>query len=300
MIEALDETIKQLLITEAGLSQPEIDISFDVPNRDWSKSISKPTINVYLHDIRENLELRPNKQWEYSRNQDGTITKSMLGRSFDLAYLITAWTNAVEDEHRLLWQVLANLMKFPQLPKSVLQGILRNQEAQPSARIAQPDGFLRNAADVWTALDNQLKPVLTYIITLSLDSNIIEESLKEVRNRTFRFYPPIAPGDNLPKAVERYSKLPAPIEDYLQIGGYVTNPAGKPVGGAEVRLIEQGLYVYTDQQGRYKFGNVVQHRPSYTFEIMAGGFKPLRLERNIPGQAPEYDFRLDEAETQAK
>jgi hypothetical protein len=58
MINDLDETIKQLLTKKGAFDPAEIDIVFDMPDREWSASISKPTVNVYLYDIHENRDLR--------------------------------------------------------------------------------------------------------------------------------------------------------------------------------------------------------------------------------------------------
>ena len=44
----------------------------------------------------------------------------------ECSYAVTAWTQAVEDEHRLLSQVLGVLFAFPQLPDDALTGRLRN------------------------------------------------------------------------------------------------------------------------------------------------------------------------------
>ena len=54
MISDLNESIKELL-TKRGLLDPaEVDIKFEMPNRSWSASVSKPTVNIYLYDVREN------------------------------------------------------------------------------------------------------------------------------------------------------------------------------------------------------------------------------------------------------
>ena len=58
MITDLNETIRQLLIQKGPLDPGEVDISFETPDREWAASISNPTINLYLYDIRENHELR--------------------------------------------------------------------------------------------------------------------------------------------------------------------------------------------------------------------------------------------------
>ena len=58
MISDLDETIRQILVKGGKLDPAEVEISFDIPNREWSGGISKPSVNCYLFDIRENRELR--------------------------------------------------------------------------------------------------------------------------------------------------------------------------------------------------------------------------------------------------
>lgn len=43
MISDLDNTLKQLLIKMVPLDPAEVDICFDMPDRNWSASISKPS-----------------------------------------------------------------------------------------------------------------------------------------------------------------------------------------------------------------------------------------------------------------
>ncbi len=290
MIEALDETIKQLLVQKMPLNLAEVDVSFDVPNRDWSGSISKPTINVYLHDIRENVEQR-DVQWYTERQSDGSFIKTRLGGRYDLSYLITAWTNNIEDEHRLLWYVLATLVRYPTMPRDILPEMLAGQPLPIQTKVAQSDGVLRNAADVWTALDNQLKPVLTYVTSISLDAHLIR-SVGQVRSRFLRFYPPDAEDlSRLNKPTRNGANPPPVLTEFVGVGGYITDARqpGRPVQ-AEVVLLESGLNVRTDAQGRYSFSNVAP-RPTYTLLVVAPGFATRRQEITIP--ASSYDLQLE-------
>ena len=101
MIAELDETIRQLLLREGGLDPSDVDVSFDLPNREWSMGISKPTLNCYLFDIRENRELR---QSGLAMVGSGTRAAVRIREPIrvSVTYLITAWTRQVEDEHRLI------------------------------------------------------------------------------------------------------------------------------------------------------------------------------------------------------
>ncbi|MCB0005881.1 MAG: DUF4255 domain-containing protein, partial [Anaerolineales bacterium] len=63
MITDLDETIRNILRAELPIKNGEIDVKFDQPKREWSARLNKPTINLYLYDVRENNVLRTH-QWE--------------------------------------------------------------------------------------------------------------------------------------------------------------------------------------------------------------------------------------------
>jgi hypothetical protein len=173
MINELDETIKQLLIQKVPLEPSEVDIVFEAPDREWAASISKPTVNFYLYDIRENHELR-NYEWTMERNNGRTATRRRAPLRIDLSYLVTVWTNDIGDEHRLLWRVLAALSRHSPLPDELLQGKLKEQEFEIRTTTAQPDGLFKNPADFWSALDNQLKPSINYVVTLPLDLEMVE------------------------------------------------------------------------------------------------------------------------------
>jgi hypothetical protein len=296
MIEALDETIKQLLIQKMPLNTTEVDISFDVPDREWSGSISKPTINIYLHDIRENLDLRQTG-WNVERNIDGTFAKTRPPNFYDMSYLITAWTTNVEDEHRLLWYVLATLVRHPTIPSEVFQGDLVDQVQTLRTKVAQPDGVLKNVADVWTALDNQLKPVLAYVVTVILEPQRPQTAIPQVRSKFLRFYPPDA--EDVSKLVTSGKDDSGNLTQFVQIGGQITDSAtpGKPVR-AEVVLIEQGLNTRTDTQGRYTFSGLIE-RNEYTLLVVAPGYVTTRRVFSIPSRSYDLEIQPEEAEVKS-
>jgi hypothetical protein len=298
VIEALDETIRNLLVEKVPLDETEVDISFEVPNREWSKAISKPTINIYLHDIRENVELRQN-EWSNERAQDGTVTKTKLGARFDMSYIITAWTTNPEDEHRLLWYILATLSRYPYVPLDVIEPPLSDQPHLILMKVAQPDSILRNSADVWTALDNQLKPVITMTVTVALPPHIIFTA-PEVRTKFIRFTPPVdtpqevinrnypVNGADKMKPADFATRVIAGSEQIIQVGGRITDQDNAPLQ-AEVILLEQGLNARTDREGRFNFGNVARH-DKYTFIVVSTGFVTARKEITVPSGS--YDIQL--------
>jgi len=61
-------------------------------------------------DLRENTKLRnPNATAVIARGDYYSEGRAGASR-YDLCYLVTAWVRKIEDEHQLLWRVLAALM----------------------------------------------------------------------------------------------------------------------------------------------------------------------------------------------
>ena len=103
----------------------------------------------------------------------------------ECSYAVTAWTQAVEDEHRLLSQVLAIFYAYPELPQESLNGRLANgSQAWPiKARIGQGKG---EKSDFWSAVGGQYKVSLDYVVRLSVESGAELERGPEVRTQTVR------------------------------------------------------------------------------------------------------------------
>ena len=75
----------------------------------------------------------------------------------------------MEDEHRLLWQVMAVFFRHPELPHERLRDTMLDLERPVHLVTAQPDGVLKEPGDFWAALDNQLKPSIHLQVTVELD-----------------------------------------------------------------------------------------------------------------------------------
>jgi len=172
VIRDLDATITQLLLTSAsaGSALSSAKISFDLPDADWRASLSSSSVNCYLYDVRENLEMRTHEPLLVRNGQGAARVRPPV--RIDCAYCITAWslatTDAVLDEHDLLDQVLLVLLQNQTIPASVLQGSLVGQISPYPTVIASMDGVVKNHPEFWTALDQKLKPSLNYVVTLAV------------------------------------------------------------------------------------------------------------------------------------
>jgi len=166
MISDLDETIRKLLVRELPIENGEVEISFEAPNREWAAGRVKPTIDLYLYQIAENVKLR-RSDWVVEKN-DGQATKRRPPKRFNVTYMITAWAGDVEDEHHLLWRVLSVLGRYHELPEEVLQGDLRDAETKIKASFPPEDEIL-NPTDLWNVLSNDIRPAIHYRVVLPLD-----------------------------------------------------------------------------------------------------------------------------------
>src|SRR5262245_37637466 len=126
MLNDLDDTIKQLLVDGVPLDLSEVDVAFEPPNQEWSGSLARPTVNCYLYHLVENRELRYT-DWELDqsdplrqRGNGDSISHTMMRRRMpfriECHYLLTAWANNPEDEHRLLWRMIGALIRYQQIP----------------------------------------------------------------------------------------------------------------------------------------------------------------------------------------
>src|SRR3954468_11037546 len=179
MLADLDETLRGLLRADLERHGFEgVDIAFDAPSREWSGQLSKPTVNVFLYDLRETESLRTS---EWSRtSRDGRTLEGRPPMVMECSYAVTACTQAVEDEHRLLSQVLGILYAYPEIPRDRLNGRLANgSQAWPiKGRVGQNKG---EKSDFWSAVGGQYKVSLDYVVRLSVESGAQLERGPEVR-----------------------------------------------------------------------------------------------------------------------
>ena len=183
MIQDLDDSLKALLVQEVPLDPADIAITFEMPTHEWSSKLdpNRPTINLYLYDIRENVELRTNER--YLTATDTGHQRQPAPTRIDFAYLISVWSKDIADEHRLLGQILSALLRFPELPQGVLQGSMQTQPFPLHAWIARPER-VPNPWDFWGHVENRMKSALSYILTASIQPFATEDVKLVARTQT--------------------------------------------------------------------------------------------------------------------
>jgi hypothetical protein len=170
MIQDLDRTLEKMIFERSKLNKNEIDISFEMPNGEWSARLSRPTVNCWCYDLRENVKLR---NMEMQNNRQGNIgLKRLPPRRFDLSYLITAWARRIEDQHQLLWRTLGGLLQVPYLAPDSCEGDLREQPYNLPFTIVNMYEHPISMTDLWSVLDNQMRLGFSLVVTLALDPEI--------------------------------------------------------------------------------------------------------------------------------
>src|SRR5207237_1438645 len=174
MIQDVDESLRALVKRDA-LNGSKADVAFDAPNKEWSSRRNTPTVDLYLYDIREDLEQRE-VMWEDirgdSQNPRLITERRPPPRRFKLSYLVTAWTQRPEDEHRLLSGLLACFLRHPTMPADALSGTLVEARQPILLNIAQPPPQDRSISDVWSALGGELKPSLDLVVNAPFEIKV--------------------------------------------------------------------------------------------------------------------------------
>lgn len=242
MINDLSQALKNIL-DDPTLPEPlrSAQIEFDHPTDTYTPTGGLRTINLFLYDVRENVELRNNELIVERLNGQANITRPAL--RVDCSYLVTAWPDGTGQamflqEHQLLSQVLGALSRFSTIPPNFLTGTALAGQEPPLPIITAQVGELKSPSEFWTAMGSRLRPSLTVAVTISIQPFTADTVSIAVTKQLG-----IEPIEN-----------PARREDLFEIGGQVTNAGGIGVDEANITLVELGLVTQTDAKGQYTFG----------------------------------------------
>lgn len=218
MLHLLDESLENMLRADMRLAKNDVDVAFNAPDNEWAARITKPTLNLFLWDIR--LSGDETQAGRERVVRDGKDVWRARPPRVSFSYLLTAWTNDARDEHRLLGQALTALLASPELADQHLAEGLEATEPPPSIKVARPDA--KDFADFWSAIDGQLKPGLDVTITATVDPGVVkeagpptEEFVTEVTDR------------REPERRSTRRRFAGHIDDPAAHGAAVTSPRGK-------------------------------------------------------------------------
>lgn len=158
MLSDLDNYFSQLLIKASSaladhLKNKNINLTFELPNGGWSLQLTRPTISIYLYDLK--LLSHPTKGLYNPKDPLRLIC----------TYKITVFSALTKDEHILLNKVLNILLQYVTPPKELLTGNLSQSNIQTT--VAHNKEVLRDAADYWRLLGHEIKPSIDYEVMIS-------------------------------------------------------------------------------------------------------------------------------------
>jgi hypothetical protein len=269
MLDDLDSTLTQLLNDAPAGELPELavaNVSFEPPDHNFTPA--QPTVDLFLHDVREDRELRdPTPVVE----RDGErFTRRPAPLRANCAYTVTAWgagspgPATVAVEHRLLGQAVTWLSRFPTIPAQYLQGFLSAADLiyPPPVTVARVDPN-QNAGEFWNAMGVTPRPAFALTVTVELGLGA-------------------GMGGDLVLATITESATDRP---WIALGGRVVTQAGGPVPDAVVDIVELSLRTRSLGEGRFSFPRVPPGQ--HTLRVHARGFHPHTRPLEVPGRAED-------------
>ena len=271
MFQDVDETLRAVLMADVPIKKNEVDIAFDRPTRDWSSRLNRPTVNAFLYDIHERVEMKDDVP-VVTRDGNGRAVRQRPPRRLDLVYLISAWTTETDDEHRILARVLASMYRQDTIAPEHLQGDLKAATYPVLARVPRPDE-LAKAYELWGGVGNDLHAALLWAWTVPLD-----------------VFKPVS-GPLVRTAEVSIRALGEPVDlTFMQVGGLAHRKGDSRAGVAGVKVSVPGtaFQAESDAEGRFQFVNMPAGK--YRWRVEAPGGKAREHEVVVPSAV--YDIEV--------
>ncbi|MFO7583557.1 MAG: DUF4255 domain-containing protein [Anaerolineales bacterium] len=285
MIADVDEVLRKMLIREIEIKGNEVDIQFDQPRREWSARLSKPTLNLFLFDLRENLRLRGSEQYSTVNRPDGTSEVRRNPVRMDLRYLMTAWVKEAEDEHLLLSSGLMGFLRNPFLPTDLFTEGLKAQPHPCPLEVATfpPEaGPVDKFTEIWGVLDNEMRAGVVITITISVDP-YKPLTFTQVRSREMRFMQDSGIG----KPADTITVTKKLSKKYWVVSGALKSQK-YDISTLSLILVEKQQPVEVLEAGRFSLSGLAEG--DYHLDILFNKKVIKRQKITVPGK--DYDIQV--------
>lgn len=176
VLEHIDDGLETLLRATVPLSATDVDVAFEAPDREWSAKLSRPTVNLFLWDIRRSTAHA--KAGIRTVERDGVRVHQPALPVLELRYVVTAWTSDHGDERSLLGGLLRALLANPHVPREYLPDSMAALEP-PKVEIARAG---EDHMDVFKALEGKVKPGINVVVSSEFDIGVFSEAGPPVRS----------------------------------------------------------------------------------------------------------------------
>ncbi|MBE0695824.1 MAG: DUF4255 domain-containing protein [Anaerolineaceae bacterium] len=286
MITAVDDALKQLLLHQIPLATNEYDISFEAPSRSWSAQLSRPTIDLFLIEIKENAAFLLNQPPPNIQDKGFIPIRRELAR-VDLYYLVSCWAPTTVQQHTLLSHILRAILQTPIFPEDLLPDPLKNQSRTIRLRLAQDDN-LPQITDLWNSLENDLHPALRLAVTVAVEPPHSDgiSSLQPAGLRIFNESTGEDPGQVEKSAHDSPNEPTFPLAFHLISGRLrsqkYTNAVFKLV------LRESGQEFSPDQEGEFRITRLQEGE--YHLDILVNGRLVKQQKLHVPSTFVEIEI----------
>lgn len=141
MLHALNQSLEAFLRQQVPLAPGQVDIDFRAPDRDWSAKLTRPTLNLFLHEVRRSSTR--SVTGVVTRQTEGAFSREMLAPFVRARYCVSLWTTEPADEYRVLGDVLS---------------LVATAGGIPDAYLLEPLASLGNPVELGLAND-EIRPV---------------------------------------------------------------------------------------------------------------------------------------------
>ncbi|MDZ7677546.1 MAG: DUF4255 domain-containing protein [Acidimicrobiales bacterium] len=171
MFHLIDHALEQYLRSEVPLPSTDVDVAFNAPAKDWSARLSRPTVNLFLWDIRRSAAQQRAGLEEVEI--EGNKFRRIPPRALEMRYLVTAWSSEHRDEHQLLGNVAQSILSNRWIPNQFLPDGFELPDRRPVELSLTTTSDLK-PNDFWSSIDGQLKPGLDIIVTFRVATTLTE------------------------------------------------------------------------------------------------------------------------------
>ncbi len=229
MLEFVDEALEGLLRAGVPLGAQDVDVSFEAPEKEWSAKLNRPTINLYLWDMR--LSIVRARTGTQIVERDGVTSRRLALPRIELRYLITVWTSDHNDERSLMGGLLRTVLSYHEIPFEFVPPALHSLPLMTMSMVRSDE----RRGDIF-GLSDRYKNGLNIVVTTAIETDAMTPVGPPTESLDFRL------NDRVSGATDRPPRRVAgEVNDPAAVGSAVTTARGKGTVNAAGRFLVAGV-----------------------------------------------------------